>query len=98
MVVGYSCTNCGYKYECDVAESGERICPDCGYAVTGITGDVSGNGDRFEVKYRERYDDGEVQRNLTHTVVVPDAASAYARTDEQTTGDITVTEINRVNN
>lgn len=96
MVVGYSCTNCGYKYDCDVDSSGERICPDCGDAVTGITGDITGVGDRFEVTYDERLPDGETRRGLTHRVVVPDAESAYMRTDEHTLGEITVTKMNRV--
>lgn len=36
-VVAYDCSNCGVVPECDVDESGQRICPDCGDAVTGVT-------------------------------------------------------------
>lgn len=52
MVVGYDCTNCGYRHECDVNESGERICPNCGDAVTGITGQARGNSDQWKVTYK----------------------------------------------
>lgn len=39
MVVGYQCPEHGFHTECDVDESGERICPEgAPTAVTGITG------------------------------------------------------------
>ena len=39
MVMGYQCPEHGLHQECDVDESGERICPEgADTAVTGITG------------------------------------------------------------
>lgn len=38
MVLGYQCPEHGYERECGVDESGERTCPECGTAVTGISG------------------------------------------------------------
>lgn len=52
MVVGYECPDCGYQPECDVDESGERICPRCEIAVIGITGDIRGTGTQYDVTYR----------------------------------------------
>lgn len=42
MVLGYICQEHGYQSECDVTKSGERICYDCGNAVTGLTGHTRG--------------------------------------------------------
>lgn len=53
MVVGYECPDCGFQHECDVDESGERICPCCKTAVTGITGDTRGTRTQYDVTYRE---------------------------------------------
>lgn len=38
MVLGYMCETHGYQRECDVGDDGERICQECGMAVTGVTG------------------------------------------------------------
>lgn len=38
MVRGYQCNDCGVQSECGVDEIGERICPECSVAVTGIVG------------------------------------------------------------
>lgn len=37
-MLGYMCAEHGYRDECDVSEAGERLCPDCGVAVTGLVG------------------------------------------------------------
>jgi hypothetical protein len=42
MVLGYICQEHGYQNECDIAESGQRICYECGNAVTGLTGHIRG--------------------------------------------------------
>lgn len=68
MVLGYLCEDDGYVRECDVDEGGQRICPECGKAVTGLVGQarsVSGSpptdksnqmgGDiRWSVRTRDR--------------------------------------------
>lgn len=38
MVVGYMCVTHGFVRECGVSESGERVCQQCGDAVTGVSG------------------------------------------------------------
>lgn len=38
MTIGYLCEEHGYVHECDVDESGERICPACGKWVRGLVG------------------------------------------------------------
>lgn len=42
MVLGYICNEHGYQSECDVSEAGERLCYECGNAVTGLTGTTRG--------------------------------------------------------
>lgn len=42
MVLGYVCPECGFQRECDIADSGQRICPDCSTDVTGVTGRTRG--------------------------------------------------------
>lgn len=37
-MLGYICQTHGYQRECDVSEAGERLCYECGVAVTGLTG------------------------------------------------------------
>lgn len=67
-MMGYNCTeNCGYKHECDVDESGERICPECGVAVTGITGHISNpNSTAYDVVYGTGgISDGSVRVNAS---------------------------------
>lgn len=46
-VVAYLCQYCGVQHECDVADSGERLCPDCGKGVTGITKQETFTGPQF---------------------------------------------------
>lgn len=36
-MIAYLCEEHGFQWECNVDESGQRICEDCGMAVTGIT-------------------------------------------------------------
>jgi len=42
MVMGYMCETHGFVHECDVNESGQRICKECEMAVTGVTGRTRG--------------------------------------------------------
>lgn len=42
MTLGYICQTHGYQRECDVDESGERVCYECGVAMTGLTGHTRG--------------------------------------------------------
>lgn len=41
-MLGYICVEHGYQRECDVNESGQRICRECEQAVTGLTGSTRG--------------------------------------------------------
>lgn len=38
MVLGYMCQEHDFVNECDLSDSGDRICQTCGKSVTGVTG------------------------------------------------------------
>lgn len=83
MVVGYDCQNCGYQRDCDTdSKSGERLCPDCGAAVTGITGDLRGDG-----SLRVTYSDTEFNR-YHMDITVSDPEDAYTIVHEESDVEI----------
>lgn len=85
MTVGYNCTDprdgCtgGYKDDCDVSESGERICPDCGKAVLGLTEEPKG-GKLFPPYHRFRIGYG-FRSDRTVTVEATSYREAFERAE-----------------
>lgn len=41
-MMGYICAEHGFQHDCDTSQSGERICPECGDWVRGVTGRTRG--------------------------------------------------------
>lgn len=94
MVVGYNCTeSCGYQAECDVGESGERLCPECGMAVLGITGDLRPMTNEFRVMYGAGgtgYSDGGIRVNAAGV------AEAFEQAQDSVPEGKVITEIQTV--
>lgn len=57
--MGYICNEHGFKRECDVTTSGQRICYECGEAVTGVTG--SNRGRRAPPSDKPSFQQGDIE-------------------------------------
>lgn len=63
MVLGYQCPEHGLQDECDVSEAGERICYECGTAMTGIAGETRGR--RAPPSDKPMYQQGSIMWQVT---------------------------------
>lgn len=91
MVIGYNCTNENkFRMECKTGENGERLCPNCGHEVIGITGTIRGGSNVFFVTFSDMGSE-EIERTVnshsaSHAFDVarknfPELAEEYIITD-----------------